>query len=393
MKRILCLLMAMLLPLLPAAAEDTGADILSLRELSVWAASLKSRAMTAQPLNDPTSEDALTDDGYLFAYDFATLYMEGPEMTADNAVQAIVLYDGAVQAPGGTWVGMPWQDVVNAFYNENPSLTGARSGAVLYALGMLPRSAHVARIHRDGQRIQTIDYAVYEQGKDQQYSNAGLVYTVQDGIVTAIRAYGLNSVCASADVSAALNTAAALARETGYHQEPVSYQGSDLQPLSDADLTFAGLYFPALTPEAAEDALGSALEDTWMEDGEGYLRTMLFADCEVIFTCDADRKNPQVDSLMITVDGLEGPRAVRVGDVLHSVLNRFRHGEGEASEDGFTETLYGSEDSGTYGLAQYGADASAVLRYGVKAANGKSVTLYLSFQQLYLSEILLYIND
>ena len=96
---------------------------------------------------------------------------------------------------------------------------------------------------------------------------------------------------------------------------------------------------------------------------------------------------------MMTSDSLEGPRAVRVGDTLHSVLNRIRHGEGGLSADGTTEVLYGAEGSDTFGLAQYGADASAVLRYGLKTSGGQNVVMYLYFHQLRLNDILLYIND
>lgn len=391
-KRILCLLTALML-LLPAAATADDDAALNLQELRAWADSCKSRAMTATPLNDPTAAEALTDDGYMFVYDFATLYMAESVMSAQNALQAIVVYDFGEMAPRDTSVGMSWQEVAEAFYSVNPDLKGTDSAATLYALGMLPRGAYVGRAHRDGQRVQTIDYAVYEQFSSGAYSNAGLVYTMQDDHVVAIRAYGLNASCTQADVADALNSAMALAQETAYAQLPMSYTGTDLAPFQDDDLTFAGLYFPALTPEQAVSALGPALEDTWMEDGSSYLRTMLFGGCEIIFTYDGNKQNPVVDSLMITEDGLEGPRAIRVGDALHSVLNRFRHGEGEMSEDGLAETLYGAEGSASFGAARYGIDASAVLRYGATAKNGQPVLLYLTFDQLALSEILLYIND
>ena len=44
-------------------------------------------------------------------------------------------------------------------------------------------------------------------------------------------------------------------------------------------------------------------------------------------------------------------------------------------------------------MANYGDDASATLRYGLRLADGREVVLYMTFDQMYLSEVLIYIND
>ena len=82
---------------------------------------------------------------------------------------------------------------------------------------------------------------------------------------------------------------------------------------------------------------------------------------------------------------------MRIGDVFSSVLTRFRYGEGEYAD--LQELLYTDAQGDNYGLAEYGADASALLHYTLKTADGRSVVLYLHFEYMELTEILLYIND
>ena len=154
-----------------------------------------------------------------------------------------------------------------------------------------------------------------------------------------------------------------------------------------------GMDFLSLTPDNAGASLGACLEDDWMDDDNGeYVRTMQFANCEVSFIYDGQKQNPVIDLMSIDTDSMEGPRAVRIGDSFSSVLTRFRHSEGVC--DGVsTETLYGAEGQAAWGVANYGDDASATLRYGLRLADGREVVLYMTFDQMYLSEVLIYIND
>ena len=394
LKRMLCLLFVLtLLPVWPAWAEESGADILTLEELRQWVNDYKIRAMATQPLNDPTAPDSLTEDGYLFIYDFARLYMDGPEMTADSEVQALVIYDAEESGLRGVAVDDPAADALAAYYTENEDLVGNSRQALLYAVDLMPVGGYTGIVHRDGQRIQVIDYSVYEQaptGGD-GYTDAGILYTVEDGLVTAIRAYGLNDRIETEDVAAAMESARKLNAEATYSQVQTSLVGTELAPFDSEDMIFSGIDFPTLTPEDAVAAFGEALEDVWLDDDNGYMRTMQFANCEMTFLYDAARQNGRVKTLTINSDGLEGPRSVRVGDTVAGVRSRFRNGEGEDS--GLREVLYGSEESGVFGTAEYGEDASAVLRYGALSEDGARVLMYLNFEQLYLSEIILMINE
>lgn len=392
LKRMLCLLFvcAMLTIILPAAAEESSADILTLEELQLWAEELQTLALAAQPLNDPTA--AYTEDGYAFVYDFATLYMDRPEMTADSVVHALVVYTDETPGLRGVNVDDPAQLVLAAYYSENPDLVGTRSEAALYAIDLLPACVYLGTVHRDGQRIQVIDYAVYEQAAvGDGYTNAGVTYTVQDNNVTAIRVYGLHDRIADEDAAAAMARAKGLASQASYSQVFTSYIGSELEPFDDEDVIFSGLDFASLTPEEAVAVLGQPLEDVWLEDDGAYMRKLEFAACETLFLYDANKENGRVVNMTIRTDGLEGPRSVRVGDTVASVVNRFRNGEG--AYDGAAELLYGSEESGRFGIAEYRADASTLLRYGTITEAGTPVVMYLFFDHMYLQEILLMVNQ
>lgn len=394
-KRLICLaiMLVMMLFALPSLAEDNGAGALTWEELETWAASYKARALESQPLNDPTEEAAFSEDGYAFIYEFAMLYMDRPEMTEDAVIRSIVVTDPEEVAPRGTRVDYLASEVLNAYYNENPALDGDSSFAALYLADTMPDEALWGWVQRDGQRLMTIQYAVHEQlaTGGEGYTDAGLIYTIQDNLVAAIRAYGLDARVSENDVRDTLAEVQQVAATTGYAQVPTSYVGTDLEAFNRDDLIFAGVDFLALTPEEAEDVFGAAREDHWMEDEGAYLRTMEFASCSMTFMYDAKKQNPVLEVMTIDMDGMEGPRAVRIGDTFSSVLCRFRYGEGEF--DGFTEALYGQMDAAPYGMAEYGDDASATLYYAMKADNGRTIQLYMPFEQMFLSEITLYYID
>ena len=171
---------------------------------------------------------------------------------------------------------------------------------------------------------------------------------------------------------------------------PFSYDGAELTIFSVEDLIFSGMDFLALTPEKAVELLGTPLEDAWLPNGsEGYIRMQTFPDCDLTWLFNQERSEGRLYMLAISNDSLEGPRAVRLGDTFSSVYNRFRNGEGKYQENG-TEQLYGVNGEGSFGKASYGNDASATLRYGFTAKDGRAVTLQMGFTVMELSEIMLY---
>lgn len=392
MKSLLMLMMALLLALgFAYAEEDTGADTLLMQELTEWAARYQERALASEPLNDP--EASLTSEGYEFIYEFATIYADKPVMKADTVISAVVVTSPEEEGPRGVCIDDSLQVATSAFYSENPNLRGSRENAVLYLIDLMPESLQWAEVQRDGQRVQTIQYAVHEQlttGGD-GYTDAGLILTMEDGTVSAIRAYGLDariSFDQAYDLLAQMR-AASLAQD--YVQVYSSYDGASLEKFGGADLLFSNIDFAALTPDSTMALLGDPMTDETVDDVDGsQIRTLTYADCEVTFLEKGGEE--RIYMLLLTTDVLEGPRAVRLGDTFHGVFNRFRNGEGEF--DGVSrETLYGSEESGEFGTAEYGADASAILRYGLVLEDGRRVVLHMTFTAMELSEIMLYMAE
>lgn len=394
LKKMLCLVIALMLALncASALAADDGADPMTLEELLAWADGYRQMAEKSELLNDPHDEDALTEDGYAFVYTFGILYFDVPELTEDAVLTGLVIYDEDYPGLRGTQVGMPYEQVIAAFYQENDELVGARDGAMLYLMNDMPVEASAALVLRDGQRIEAVQYSVYDQraaGGD-GYVAAGVTYTVSDGLVYAMRAYGLDSCAAEADVRQELADMAVLQGETGYVRVTSSLNGADLTMFGEADLTLAGMDLTSVTPEQAEAALGTVLEDIWTENGEdGFIRTVEFAGCEMVFLYDQRKTQSSLMMLDITVDGMEGPRGVRVGDTFSSVMCRFHYGDGEFT--GATDVLYGAEGE-AYGVAEYGHGGAAILRYALPLTDGRTAALMVSFEQLVANEVLIYFN-
>lgn len=392
MKKMLCVLLALLLCPMLVLAEESVAEPLSYQELVSWAEGYLARAKESTPLNDPAN--ALTPDGYEFVYDFATLYADTPDMSNDTALNAVVLTIDMENGPRSVNVDNAMSVVLDAYYNENAMLEGTKEAAVLYTMDLMPASAAWGQVLRDGQRVQTIQYGVHEQlaTGGEGYTDAGVIYTMLENRVTAVRVYGLNSRITLQQVNDLMYDMSNLAKETAYTQVPFSYNGLELTDFALEDLIVSGLDFLALTPETAAQVLGQPDSDTWMEDGDnGYTRMQVYDGFEVTYTYDKNKENCQVYMLLITKDGLEGPRGVRCGDTFASVYNRFRNGMGEYGDDG-VEMLYGENGVGSYGKATYGTDASARLRYAFELSDGRDVVLQMDFTVMELSEIILFVE-
>ena len=388
-KRIIWMLLGLLICLSCTSAwAEEEKTTLTWEELSSWAESYLLRAMNETPLNDPTEPEALTEDGYAFIYDFATLYMSRPELGSDSVLKGLVVIDEDQQGPRGVPMDADSSQVLSAFYHENPELEGTWDFAALYVIDSMPAGAAWAWVQRNGQRLETIQYAVHTP-KDGAYTDAGVVFTLQADMVSAIRAYGLDRRITEQEVRETMAEVKEVMAADEYRQVPTSRDGSQLTPFLEEDLIFSGINLLHTTPAEAAERFGEA-EETWMENGgEGWLLTLRFQDCVLTYACDAGRENPQLVSMTIDSDLLEGPRGIRLGDTLSSVLNRFRNGEGAYDEETGTELLYTMD--GGRGTAEYRADASAVLRYELEEED-RLVTLYVFLDMYYVNEIILRIE-
>ena len=389
MKKWLLMLCSLILLTAGCARAESAAGVLSWDELSRWVEACRQRAAEETPLNDPLEPEALTEDGYALIYPFATFYTDTPGMTENTVIHEIVVTAEDEQGPRGTLIDTRSEDVLNAFYNENPSLDGSDADAVLYWTEQ-PGEMDWAWVARDGQRIQTIEYTVHAN-LGSGWTNAGITYTLQADLIAAVRAWGLDQLTDADSIRAELDQIREMAQKSGYQQVRSSLDGLTLTPFSEDDLVFSGIDYLDISPEEASLLLGTPEDDTWMEDGEaGWLQTIRFENCAMTFASGQNRQDPHLVMMAIDRDGLEGPRALRVGDTAGSVINRFRNGEGEFNPDSGMELLYGSEGTPPCGTAEYGSDASIQLRYAVRTGDGKTVWLLVRCEAMEVCEITLY---
>lgn len=387
----LILIMALLAMPMAGMASETDVGGLTKDELGGWAAKMLEQARTSAPLVSGPQANK-TEDGYEVVYDFATLYLNTPELNGSSVCNAITVTEEGVECPRGIGVYDTQQMLLSAFADENPTLLGSQDFAVLYLSDSLPEEALWGWVQRDGQQIQTVQYAVHECLSEDKYTDCGLMYSVDNGYVTAVRAYGLSVSVSRAQVEATISGVSAIQQDQTYFAYPQSSTGTDLNPFEREDLLFSGLDFPGLTPEAATQSLGTFETESWLQDDNGeWLRTIQWPSAEITFVYSSDKIFKRVDTLAVNQRGFAGPRGVQVGDTLSSVMMRFKHSEGEY--DGTAaEVLYGDGQTPPYGLAEYDA-ANSTLHYACPIEGYgeiKSVTLHMIFVDTILSELFLY---
>ncbi len=376
-----------------AFAGDLDVGGLTVQEISDWAMRLMTQLNAANP-QGPKEQPALTEDGYALVYGDVTLYLNTPALNEESELNAIVVTGYEVECPRDVGISDTQQQLLAAYANENPTLLGSHDFAVLYLSDSLPEEALWGRVQRDGQRIQAVQYAVHELVPDtqDQYTDTGLIYSLENGYVTAVRAYGLSVVIEKEQAAKTVEEVAVQQRDESYFAYVQSSEGTDIDVFERDDLYFTGIDYLSLTPQMAVDTLGAYETETWLEDDGGdWLRILQWPAAEITFAYDKDKVFQRVDTFALSQRGLEGPRAIMVGDSLSSVIMRFRHSEGEF-DGSATEVLYGDLETPPFGLAEYNG-ATATLHYTqpvIGAAGIENVTLYMIFVDTELTELFVY---
>jgi len=391
MKKILCLVLALALCAAGTAIAETitsgSADPLTAGELAELLEIVRAEALAAEPLNNPGEESGESEDGTLLRYEIARLYAEGAALAADTPVNALVFEDSEGPIFRGTGIDTMLQDLLAAYPLDNPELFGTREEAVLYLRDKADGGFFYGRVLRDGQRITAVEYGDILK-EDAGFRRAAVTYTVLSGLVTSIRADGLNPAGEKLDAAAAEELRMELQELTGredYRQVRTSREGLELTPFGEEDLVFDGIDYLALEPSGLPGTPERQLMDnedgTWLMacDGDGY---------EAVFRCDAQGENARILSFTLLDDEREGPRCVRLGDSFSDDYARFRSGEYEMDED-LTEVLYGEEGKAPWGFASYDSTAGEMsLRYACEAG-GTLVELILKYTDNILTEIII----
>lgn len=392
MKKCLILMMvaALVLSLCPAAVAD-DAGVLTEQELGAWISQLLLSTKDKQPLNSPITQDALTQDGYAFIYDEATLYYDKPELDAKSVLQAVSVTSEALETPRGLKLGDTQAAILSVYGWLNPDLTGDESLAPLYQLDQLPAAAYWAWAQREGQTVLRVQCAIHVLSGE-NYTNAGVNYSLDGGVITAIQVYGLNQMTTPESVAGNLQS---LSRLSGEETAAPNASSSEQAEFTQEDLVFSGLDYRTLNETVATQVFGAAGDESWAQESSvEWMHTTERTDVMITYIADQNKQNEHADALVITQMGFVGPRGMKIGDAQEVVLALFRADNQQQTLSSGATLLYGDGQDPPYALMENNGDATITARYcaNMTASNGESkqVNLYLTFFDGYLSEIMVY---
>ena len=359
-------------------------DPVSMSELTGFVDAVKIRAFSEQTQNDPASEEALSEDGVFFQYEFGAVYADRTEMTTDTELNAFLVMDQDIAGPRGVAVDWDVNQVMKNFPCDNPDMGGTYDRALLYLTGGPETEFGYGVVERDGQRISAMEYGVADLTSGKRVPMTLLISG--DG-VNAIRMEGMTEYRDADALTELYYELEKLGHSMAYARVPRSLDGSSLEMFQESDLDFSSLSYQTAQPEIfgnnVEDVLIDNDDGTWLRrvDGDGF---------SAVFTCDEDGGNAELISYTILSQDLEGPRAVRLGDLFHEDYQRFRNGEGELDAAGTIEALYGTMGQAPYGLAEYGNGEEMTLRYVAETLSGALIELLLRYENTVLTEITLH---
>ena len=378
MKKIFALLLALSLLLSAAAlaehAEEESAP-LTREELEIYLQSLSREALA-----DETLSVSVQEDGTVYA-DFSggSLEIADETLTESTAVLSAYLADGQ-EDPRGLFLGSTLEEVLSAYPNSNPSLSGTYYDAALFIEGEKPEIS-AGYLLRDGQRVTEVGYPVYSWQPDGVAVHT-VVYILDQGIVTGIFV-GSEGLMEEAEALESIQEFSDMQEISEYFAYPWSaWDGERLAPFTREDLSLLAnaqlsLDFLDLDADTVTNAFGPAPVDEWTEDSDGtFLRLMQWDGLSLLLHYDSGKQFLAVDSLTVNVDVLDGPRGVRVGDTLESVIYRFRHGE--TFTDNTTLALYGDGQELPYGMLNYSPESTEVT-YAFSLEDGRSVIWHMTF--------------
>ena len=381
LKRFWMLFLAMCI-FLPAMAFAQENVILNENELSAWIDQTLRDTASLQPLNAPVDENAFTEDGYAYLYDFATLYYNQPELNAQSILQAVALTDAGYPAVRGIAIGSTQDQLMEVFGSQNPYLLGDGTFAVLYQQDVLPMAAYWGWAQHDEHHTLTgMQLAMHVKAGEDRYTDAGVRFVLEKGVVTEIRIYGLHKFITAAEVEANLEAVRTVENAMGAwalaEEDADGYTvASDAAIFSEADLAFSGVDFRSLTIEQMNLLLGETAKTS-----------SIVSENEEIFTAEWQGAYMSADVLSVSDSRVEGPRGIRTGDGLEQVLAAF-HSDGEGRIYGSQAILYGDGLTAPNGILERDGDWSSV-SYTARM-DECNVTLMLTFSAELLEEWMIY---
>ncbi len=369
MKRISAILMAlmMLMGSFALAEETTATGPLTLAEIETFNAAILARGVKDE-LTVRQLGDAFIAQGPGYELTLASEDLSGDTVVLGAAITLDAENDPSLMDTRATAVGLPVEELLGKYPNDNPFLAGSKDGAVLYISGQLPAAVYTGAVVRDGQSLSLVEYTIYHQ-VDGGVSRAGLQYTITDGKVRAMRSFMTGEALSQEEAQTAINNLAALQEENSV----VTNAGDIGTPLAREDMAFGELDFFDLTPETAKAVLGEPQHEEKTDSGEGSLLVMQWPGVEAVFSLDKAGKVTRVERITVTDGPLGGPRGLRLGQSLAQAMSLFAHGADLPVEGG---SLYGEGQTPPYGSMVVGGEYVSL--YYVIEADGGSAGLVLT---------------
>ena len=384
------LLWLMLLHLCSATALADAAGVLTETEINGWLSKLLMSTVDVNPINAPVGEESYTEDGYAFIYETATLYYDKPTLDAQSKLLSIAVTSASLEMPRNIRLGAPADMLLTSYGWQMESLTGTDSFTPLYVLDQLPQAAYWAWAQHTGGTLTGVQCAIHAHMGGGRYTDAGILYSVLDDEISAIRIYGISAVTTYAAVQGNL------AAVGGGRAQPAGItQQSDAEPFSQQDLQFNRMDFVTLTEKGAAVLLGTPVaQDYAQEEDGGWLLTLTYEGAALVFQMDNQKQHAQLESLVVTAEGFTGPRGLTIGMPLETALSLFRmEGSGYVSET--AALLYGDGQTPPFGTLEQ-EDGFAIARYQTLAQDAAGTqtvfALHLSFTNGSLTELMLYRN-
>lgn len=371
MKKLIALLLslAMILGVSLAEVMTEESPYPTYEELEIYLSALRENALKGSVEIQKTESDtlAVANNGLLRIAD--------EKLSGNTAILGAML-DATTACPRGLMIGDSLSDLLAAYPNHNADLRGNFNDAALYIAGSKPEAV-VGWVLRDGQRITQVTHCIYHWVPDGVIS-CGISYQIENDVIMNIAVFGLDQLIDEAQALQEIADTAEIQEASHYFAYPKSDDGNTMDPFVREDLSFSGLDFLDLTPEMATESLGSSPVDEWLQDSTGeYLRIRQWDGVTILFLYTENKQFQKVDSLIINGDMLEGPRGVRVGDSMESVMYRFRHGQGGTVDNGIA--LYGDGVTAPYGILAYG-ETTATINYALAVDEAQQVIWQLTFQ-------------
>ncbi|MBE5802129.1 MAG: hypothetical protein E7319_07560 [Clostridiales bacterium] len=366
---------------------------LTLEEFEQWLRTLEQHCAAQAPLNDPVGEESLTEDGYAFLYDVATLYYTMPD--SSSALRGVSLTEESFSGPRGIAIGSDQSLLMEAYGWQNPMLLGDGTFAALYAMDEMPATALWSWALHDGGQLMSVQCALHIAMGDGMYTDMGLQYQLQEGVVTSIRVYGLgDALVGEADVYANLSAVESVGMTGDLLPAAAGrLMVSAAEPFGAADLQFGSIDFVTLDETKATSLFGRPVSQSSIPYGEDAVYLSVERDglsIDYLQSADGQQMIPQ--TILITSFALEGPRGIRIGMSLEDVIACFRC-DGSGAVLGSANLLYGDGMGAPYGLEEPDGMGGIVLRYLAEAESERglmTVTLQLSFVEGQLTEMMMY---